>query len=265
MSIISFGRFDKKLLLMVLMLVVQTAYLIAMYEGIGLYQSNLVTLEDEVSSIIGGIILHFIFRNKKVNLNTQKKNKKCFIYIIILFLLRAIHSAIDYCYPYFAKEQKYRLNNILSSLNGIEIMLITLFTFLLLKYKYYIHHIITMIIYCILGIAIDAILGAFFIINLKYFYIYIIYVVDDVMLYCYMKYMMDKLYYQYTEVIIYYGISGLLSKVGFMAGLGIYEYKNNINGNYRNILNIISKYFKTTNVAAIIFFQFIFFLVNFFF
>ena len=119
MSIISFGRFDKKLLLMVLMLVVQTAYLIAMYEGIGLYQSNLVTLEDEVSSIIGGIILHFIFRNKKVNLNTQKKNKKCFIYIIILFLLRVIHSAIDYCYPYFAKEQKYRLNNILSSLNGI--------------------------------------------------------------------------------------------------------------------------------------------------
>ena len=53
-------------------------------------------------------------------------------------------------------------------------MLITLFTFLLLKYKYYIHHIITMIIYCILGIAIDAILGAFFIINLKYFYIYYI-------------------------------------------------------------------------------------------
>jgi len=85
------------------------------------------------------------------------------------------------------------------------------------------------------------------------------------MLYCYMKYMMDKLYYQYTEVIIYYGISGLLSKVGFMARLGIYEYKNNINGNYRNILNTISKYFKTTNVAAIIFFQFIFFLVNFFF
>ena len=85
------------------------------------------------------------------------------------------------------------------------------------------------------------------------------------MLYYYMKYMMDKLYYQYTEVIIYYWISGLLSKVGFMAGLGIYEYKNNINGNYRNILIIISKYFKTTNVAAIIFFQFIFFLVNFFF
>ena len=85
MSIISFGRFDKKLLLMVLMLVVQTAYLIAMYEGIGLYQSNLVTLEDEVSSIIGGIILHFIFRNKKVNLNTQKK-KMFYIYYYFISL-----------------------------------------------------------------------------------------------------------------------------------------------------------------------------------
>ena len=84
MSIISFGRFDKKLLLMVLMLVVQTAYLIAMYEGIGLYQCNLVTLEDEVSSIIGGIILHFIFRNKKVNLNTQKKIKNV-LYILLFY------------------------------------------------------------------------------------------------------------------------------------------------------------------------------------
>ena len=122
-----------------------------------------------------------------------------------------------------------------------------------------------MIIFCVLGISIDAILGSYKIVNLKYFYIYIIYVIDDVMIYCYMKYMMDKLYYQYTEVIISYGISGLISKLAVMIGLGIYENKNNINGSYGNIINSLNKYFKNTNVAAIIFFQFIFFLIDFFF
>ena len=122
-----------------------------------------------------------------------------------------------------------------------------------------------MIIFCVLGISIDAILGSFKIINLKYFYIAIIYIVDDVMVYCYMKYMMDKLYYQYTEVIISYGISGLISKLSVMIGLGIYEYKTNIDGSYGNIINSLNQYFKNTNVATIIFFQFIFFLLNFFF
>ena len=122
-----------------------------------------------------------------------------------------------------------------------------------------------MIIFCVLGISTDAILGNFKIINFTYFYIYLIFIMDDVMVYCYLKYMMDKLYYQYTEVIIFYGISGFISKLSAMIGLGIYEYKNNINGSYGNIINSLNKYFTTTNVATIIFFQFIFFLINFFF
>ena len=265
MAIIAYGRLDKKLLLIVLNFVVQTAYLFAMYEGANLYQSHLVQLIDDIAPTIGGIILYFIFKNKEIYRNKQKKRKKCFLYVIVLFFLRAVHLAVDYFYPYFVKEQKYRINNITNSLNGIAIILMTLFTFLLLKYKYYIHHIITMIIFCVLGISIDAILGSYKIVNLKYFYIYIIYVIDDVMIYCYMKYMMDKLYYQYTEVIISYGISGLISKLAVMIGLGIYENKNNINGSYGNIINSLNKYFKNTNVAAIIFFQFIFFLIDFFF
>ena len=137
----------------------------------------------------------------------------------------------------------------------------TLVTLFFLKYKYYIHHYITIILYSALGIIIDFIIEGYKIIDFKYAYIYIIYILDDVMVFCYMKYMMDKLYYQYKTIIIYHGIMKLIIDVGFMAGFGIYEYKNEKKGEYRNILTSIQKYFETASVAAITLFQIIFFLI----
>ena len=134
----------------------------------------------------------------------------------------------------------------------------TLVTFLLLKYKYYIHHIITMIIYCALGICIDAIIGNFFNIKLIIYFICLLSAINESLLYGYLKYMMDKLYYEYYEVILYYGISGLITRICLIIGKGIYQYKNNNNGNSYTIFNSIMIYFKTTNVATIIFSDLIF-------
>ena len=268
MAIIVFGRVDKKLLLIVLMFVIQLVHLITIYEGANYYQDTFVSLLNDFSPIIGGIALYFIFKNKKnVQHNTSGKSKKNFIYVIILFFLGVIHASVDYCYPYFIEEQKYRLNNLLNTINGVTIIIMTLVTLFLLKYKYYIHHYITMALYCVLGIIMDVIVGGYKIINFSYAYIIIIYLFDDVILFCYMKYMMDKLYYQYSEVLIYYGLIGLITDVGFMTGLGIYEYKNDIIGDkaqYRYILDSIQTYFQTKNVAVIIFFQLVYFLILFF-
>ena len=268
MAIIAFGRVDKKLLLIVLMFVIQLVHLITIYEGANYYQDTFVTLLNDFSPIIGGIALYFIFKNKKnVQHNTSGKSKKNFIYVIILFFLLGIHASVDYCFPYFVTEQRYKINNILNTFNGVTIIIITLVTLFLLKYKYYIHHYITMVLFSVLGVIADVIMGGYKIINFRYAYIFIIVLFDEVMISCYMKFMMDKLYYQYTEVLIYYGLSKLISDVGFMTGLGIYEYKNDItsdNAQYRYIFNSIQTYFQTTNVATIIFFQFIFFLILFF-
>ena len=268
MAIIVFGRVDKKLLLIVLMFVIQLVHLITIYEGAKYYQDTFVTLLNDFSPIIGGIALYFIFKNKKnVQHNTSGKSKKNFIYVIILFFLLGIHASVDYCFPYFVTEQRYKINNILNTFNGVTIIIITLVTLFLLKYKYYIHHYITMVLFSVLGVIADVIMGGYKIINFRYAYIFIIVLFDEVMISCYMKFMMDKLYYQYTEVLIYYGLSKLISDVGFMTGLGIYEYKNDItsdNAQYRYIFNSIQTYFQTTNVATIIFFQFIFFLILFF-
>ena len=268
MAIIVFGRVDKKLLLIVLMFVIQLVHLITIYEGANYYQDTFVSLLNDFSPIIGGIALYFIFKNKKnVQHNTSGKSKKNFIYVIILFFLLGIHASVDYCFPYFVTEQRYKINNILNTFNGVTIIIITLVTLFLLKYKYYIHHYITMVLFSVLGVIADVIMGGYKIINFRYAYIFIIVLFDEVMISCYMKFMMDKLYYQYTEVLIYYGLSKLISDVGFMTGLGIYEYKNDItsdNAQYRYIFNSIQTYFQTTNVATIIFFQFIFFLILFF-
>ena len=268
MAIIVFGRVDKKLLLIVLMFLIQLVHLITIYEGANYYQDTFVSLLNDFSPIIGGIALYFIFKNKKnVQHNTSGKSKKDFIYVIILFFLLGIHASVDYCFPYFVTEQRYKINNILNTFNGVTIIIITLVTLFLLKYKYYIHHYITMVLFSVLGVIADVIMGGYKIINFRYAYIFIIVLFDEVMISCYMKFMMDKLYYQYTEVLIYYGLSKLISDVGFMTGLGIYEYKNDItsdNAQYRYIFNSIQTYFQTTNVATIIFFQFIFFLILFF-
>ena len=256
MDFISFGRIDKKLFLIIFITIVRTINLIVSNEVPDEYSNGIFcSLEEEIGSIIVGIILILIFKNKQKEV---KENKKSIKYLAILLLLRAVKSSYERYFPYFVKDKKYKFNNILNTINGIEIILMTVGTFLLLKYKYYIHHYISMLIYCFLGIASDFILENYSIMNYKYIYIYTIYILNEVILFCYLKYMMDKLYYHYTEVLFYWGIVGLIVKLIIFSSLSIYEYKNDIDG----ILYGIKKYFEETNVVIIIFLQFFYYLLD---
>ena len=60
------------------------------------------------------------------------------------------------------------------------------------------------------------------------------------------------------EVILYWGITGLIANFIIYCALAIYEYENNIDG----ILYGINNYFKEENVFIIIFFQFFYFLLE---
>ena len=55
---------------------------------------------------------------------------------------------------------------------------------------------------------------------------------------------MDKLYYQYTEIVLYWGINGLLSTIIIFAVLIIYEIKNDIEGYHTGI----DTFFKEANI-----------------
>ena len=70
--------------------------------------------------------------------------------------------------------------------------------------------------------------------------------------------MTDKLYYHYTEIMLYYGIIKLIMKILIFIGIIIYEYKNNIEG----IIYGIKTYIEETNIYITIFFQFIYVIID---
>ena len=257
MAIISYGRMDKKLFLILFLFIVRTIYRIAMNEFPDDYSDgNLCALEEDIGTIILGIIIYFLFKQK---LKRTTEDKRSFIYIIILFLLFFVKNGFEYTYSTFVKNSKYyRYYTILNATNGIEIILMSIGTFILLNYKYYIHHMISMSIYCALGISIELILENFTRIGYKYVYIFIIYIINEILIFCYLKYMMDKLYYPLTEVILYYGICELLAKIIIFSGKAIYQYNNDIEG----IIDGIKTYFQEASVLVIIFFQFIYILLD---
>ena len=202
--------------------------------------------------------MFFLFKQKE---KKKEENNKSMKYIVILFILRLVKCSYEKVFPYIIENKCYQLESILNTLNGLEIIMITCVTFIFLKYKYYIHHMISMLIYCVLGIGIDFILENFTKINYTYVYIFFINFINEVSLLCYLKYMMDKLYYHYSEVILFWGIVGLIIKIFIFSGMIIFEHKNNKN-NKEEIINGIKTYFTETNIAIIIFLQFLYYIIH---
>ena len=113
-------------------------------------------------------------------------------------------------------------------------------------------------LFCFLGCLNDYILGNYFIIGYKYVYIYIIYLINDTFTFCYLKFMMEKLYYHYTELLVIWGILGVIVKLIIFSGMIIHEYVIDTN----DIVRGFHTYFTQTNVFTIIFLQFFYFLLD---
>ena len=265
MTLIAFGRIDKKFVLVPILLVADLINLIISKKADeNNKQPNkiLSVIESDISPIIFGIILYFIFKSKR---SKENKAHKSFKYIIYLFLLLLARRCYDSIFDFM--DSKYKVSNLYFTDNGIKLILVTIGTSCLLKYNYYIHHSITLIINSILGIVSDCIIQNYSQIDFSYVYIYIIYLIVYIVTICYTKYMMDKLYYQYTELMIYYGIITVIIDICFFSALSIYENKNNINNSdkeendYKDIFGKIYNYFHNTNPAIIIFYQILYFLL----
>ena len=144
MAIICYGQIDKKLIF-VIFIIIESILWLNITSRVPKDYSNktLISLEQEIGPIITGLILYFIFKPKK-----EEKNRKSFKCIIYLFFLIGVKDSYSIIYYYFIKEEEYNYQN-LNTLNGFEIIFITFGTFLLLKYKYYIHHMISMFLFCV--------------------------------------------------------------------------------------------------------------------
>ena len=258
MALILLGRLDKKLLIIIVIDIVHLINLIVLNEvSEKFFNNTLINLEEEIGIIIIGL---FMFCKYKEKQNKTYKNKKSFKYILFLFLFRFIKSSYEiFCINIF--DKKYRFTKVLNTTNGFILLLMSLVTYILLKYKYYIHHIISMFLYLAIGISIDLILHSYQEIKYDYIYFYIIYVVNEVLIFCYIKYLMDKLYYNYKEVVIYWGIAGLIAIILTYVALYIYQYKLNINN---NIINELREYFDFDKLKIVnfIFLQLLYVLLN---
>ena len=102
-----------------------------------------------------------------------------------------------------------------------------------MKYKYFIHHIISLIIFCIIGVCIDFLLNNWednllskpFLQIIFYFIIILLEIVN----YSYHKYMMDKLYFHYWNISLATGLSLFTQTFGALVLNSIKKEEKTIN------------------------------------
>ena len=145
-------------------------------------------------------------------------------------------------------------NSGLSSFEGIELIFICLVSIKLLKYKYFIHHVISIIIFILMCFFIDLIVGNFpdlFSKGSIIIILNIIIVLLDALDYNYQKYMMEFLFHSF------WGISltlGLINLICFSIMLIIFLIKGKENSIKEENLMAMAfyKYFEEVDVGIII-------------
>ena len=160
---------------------------------------------------------------KKINPH-HRKVYSCKRRILHYFILIIIFSAYIFLNIiisiqsnlYKQKTQSFESphNSGFSSIEGFELIFICLVSILLLKYKYFIHHTISIIIFVLVCISIDFILDNFTYIYQRG-YLFIILIISKFLLdgidYGYQKYMMDILFHTFWGISITIGITNLIT------------------------------------------------------
>ena len=102
---------------------------------------------------------------------------------------------------------------------GLEMVLLTVASIILLKYKYFIHHIISMIGFILFGNFSDFLLDTYpeiILYGAIPIIIQIINILFDAIYYYYLKYMMEKLYYPYWNICFAVGIGLFIFSTAYL-------------------------------------------------
>ena len=221
---ISCGEFKKALLFPFLLALTQT--IIVFIDRI--YPEKIKNHIFESTSIGLGqlsviIIPHIKFfslsnNNKKAKCECSKKN--CCHYTILLFLY-----AIEANLSYSINLEQINNNNSLfwiktkniSTQQGIEIIIITLISLFLLKYKYFIHHYLSIFLFCLSSVGFDLIIKK----NRNQLYgfrpfaylILFVGIFAEGVYFCYIKYMIDKHYHYYWNIMFFVGLMVIIVNI----------------------------------------------------
>ena len=158
------------------------------------------------------IFINFAFKYRKIYRKKKKKEQfknicKNYLLLIMINTFYFLSQAFTLTYLFKLLEKSlsyYYLNDCL------EIIFLTVITHFILKYKYYIHHIISIIIIVILGIIIDIFFGGLLDTNIIFLLASVCFALSDSLIYSYFKYLIEFKYYYFLDVLLIFGINNLV-------------------------------------------------------
>ena len=204
MAIIILGKIDKKLLYPVIYIIIYA--LIHIYR---LYnESNIVIISIEntgaalgqISTIFINCYFKPIFKRKYI---IKKKYFKYYFFLVLINILYVVSLLFG---TILGEDEN---NNHIYRLyinDAIEIIALTIITYFFLKYKYYLHHIISIVAIVILAVIIDIILDNYSHTSTFIMLNSIIFVTADSFLFIYYKYLIEFKYYYFMDVLLAEGI-----------------------------------------------------------
>ena len=254
-KIVILGQLNSKHLLLLVFTLCQIAHKMYNRYFYPLIRSN-TAFDFYVTSfgMMSVVFLPCIMRIKNIESQKEKLlHKRKFLHYGILAFIFLVYITMKTIPAFmkgdYAKSQGRSLNPFSEGaflFMGIEMIVLAIFSYFMLKYKYYKHHIIFIAIFIICGISCDLLLNYYkqlgefsFLIN----FIEFLSVLSDSMYYYYQKYMMEKLYYPYWRVSLCLGISYFFFATGFL----IYFLSGNENES--DLIKLFYLYFKNENVG----------------
>ena len=204
MAIISLGNIDKKLLYPVIYIIIYA--LIHIYRIYN--KGNIVTITIENTGVALGLIstifINYAFKPKFQKENKEKKNYfKNYFFLVLINILYALSDLFG---TILGEDEDG--NNIykLYVNDSIEIIVLSIITYFFLKYKYYLHHIISIVAIVIFAIVIDIILDNYPHTSTFIWLNSILFVTADSFIFIYYKYLIDFKYYYFMDVIFAEGL-----------------------------------------------------------
>ena len=183
-----------------------------------------------------------------------------FVAYVILNIIMNIQTSMQ------NKSMQNPHNSGISLLESLELIFICIVSILLLKYKYFTHHIISIIIFILVCFFIDLIIGNFSYIlerGVLFIVLNFIVVIVDACDYGYQKYMMDILYYPFWNLAVTIGLVNIII-FGIVILICLIKGKEEIYKEQNGMFMIFYQYFDNVDIGIIITKQILNFILSFF-
>ena len=190
-----------------------------------------------ISMIFFPCIFKIDIKEQKIEKKLHKRKWLHYLLLIIIYYIYNIMKTFIVAKKILAAKENPGNTNVVNPSSegpfafvGIEMVLLTIVSIILLKYKYFIHHVISIVGFILFGNFSDILLnyypeiiksGAVLII------IQLLNIIIDVIYYYDQKYMMEKLYYPYWSISFTYGVCSLVFPTAYL--IYIFVAKENAN------------------------------------